>query len=144
MTAVQVDRPWDWRDIQIPSGVPTSTVSPSTATPVTALFVNGDGFTPSGIAPETWRPSQSASPFGVPIHMRSPSGVSTLMLSDGRPSNAFTSDHDAPSADSRETPLPFVPTHSRPERSNASTLRSLLASPPGERSTGSNVPLARR
>src|SRR5215510_5496804 len=107
----------------MPARVDTHTESPRTTTPVIVLFANGDGLMPSGSTPDIWCPSHSARPAVVPIHTVSPTTASALIESDGRPSNELTSDHLARSADSTLAPEPEVPTHSRRERSSASTLR---------------------
>jgi hypothetical protein len=117
----------------MPACVVTHSESPYSTMPVIQLFANGEGLTPSGSAPATMWPFHSASPPVVPIHTVSPTAVSAVIESEGRPSNRFRRSHDDPSGSSRLTPEPVVPTHSRRLRSRASTLSELFASPPGSR-----------
>ncbi len=60
------------------------------------------------------------------------------MSSEGRPSITLSRLQRVRSGESRLTPAPLVPAHSRPERSKVIAVSSLLARPPGSRVKESN------
>ena len=71
-TALQVSGTAESCATNTPPWVATQIESRSSTIPTTWLFENGEGFTPSGIAPATVVPSHRATPFVVPTHTVSP------------------------------------------------------------------------